>query len=275
MKYLLTESVRHLKLPSIKVERKTFPDGELYIRIKEDVKDKPLTIISNLTPTNFLELLFCVDAAKRAGAILKRLIIPYLSYARQDKLYCPGEAVSGEVVCSVLNLLNLPVVVFDIHNPAILKSSHLRNVSLLPHLVKSLPKANYLVASPDAGGKSRAAEIAKILKAPLIVMKKSKSSGKIKVKLMDKVKGKDILLVDDMISTGGTIIQATKVLKLNGAKTVFCIITHGLLVGKAKQQLKKSGINRVIVSNTLPVKEALSITVVSIGSSIKKLNLNK
>ena len=111
MKYLLTESVKHLKIPSIKVKKDTFPEGELCLRIMENMENKPLIIISNITPDNILELLFSIDAAKRAGAKIKKIIIPFISYARQDKVYTYGEPVSGAVIWSLLKNTKIPIPV--------------------------------------------------------------------------------------------------------------------------------------------------------------------
>ena len=130
MKYLLTESVKHLKIPSVKVEKKLFAEGELYIRIRENLKDKPLIIISNITTDNFLEFLFTVDAAKRAKAKIKKIIIPFMSYARQDRIYNPGESVSGAVICSVLKNLKIPIKIIEIHNVDLIKDFGFESLGL-------------------------------------------------------------------------------------------------------------------------------------------------
>ena len=121
MKYLLTESVKHLKIPSIKIKKEVFPEGELHICIKEPLKNKSLTIISNITPDNILEVLFSIDAAKRAGANIQKIIIPFMSYARQDKVYTYGEPVSGGVICSLLKNVSIPIIIYDIHSKRLKK----------------------------------------------------------------------------------------------------------------------------------------------------------
>src|SRR3989339_126424 len=214
MKYLLTESVKHLKIPSVKVEKKLFTEGELYIRIRENLENKPLIIISNITTDNFLEFLFIVDAAKRAKAKIKKIIIPFMSYARQDKVY---------------NLV-----------------------------------------SPDFGGKGRAKIIADILGSPLVIIKKTRKDH-ILMQLKEKLPDKNILIVDDMISTGTTLIKASKLLKKAGAKEIYCISTHGLFVDDAKNKLQKSFIKKIFVSNTLNVQGSKQISVKKIEDFLLKI----
>lgn len=264
MKYILTDSVKYLRIPSIKIEKSVFPEGELYIRIKENIKEKPITLITNIIPTNILEVLFFVDAVKRAGGKLKKIIIPFISYARQDKLYHFGEAVSGAVVCSLLRQLRIPIAIYDIHTERLKKYLCFEHRSVLPLLAKQLPKKDYVVVSPDLGGAKRAATIAKLFHAPLYVMKKTREGKKITISFSQNVKNKSVLIVDDMISTGTTLLKAAVLLKKNGAKEIYCIAAHGLFVDNAKQKLKKSGIKKIIVSNTLPLKATKQITVVRI-----------
>lgn len=268
MKYLLTDSVKHLKIRSVKVEKTCFPEGELYLQIKEDIKGKAVALITNITPTNLLEILFLVDAVKRAGGKLKRIFIPFISYARQDKLYHKGEAVSGAVICLLLRQLHLPIAIYDIHSEKLRKYLSFEHRSMLPVLAKYVPKQKYVVVSPDRGGAKRAAMIAKIFQAPLFVMQKTRSKKGITITFSGNVKNKSVLIVDDMISTGTTLLKAAALLKQNGCKEIYCIATHGLFVGNAKQQLKKSGIKKIIVSNTLPVKATKQIQIIRIEKRV-------
>ncbi len=268
MKYLCTDSVQHMMLPSINVEKSVFPEGEIYLRIKENIKGQPVIIVTNITPTNILEVLFLVDAVKRAGGKLKKIIIPFLSYARQDKLYHHGEAVSGAVVCSLLRQLRIPIAIYDIHSEKLRIYLLFEHQSMLPLLAKRLPKRDYVVVSPDLGGAKRAGKIAKLLHAPLYVMKKTREGKKITISFSQNVKNKSILIVDDMISTGTTLLKAAALLRKQGAKEIYCIATHGLFVGNAKQKLQKSGIKKIIVSNTLPVKATKQISVARIEHTI-------
>ena len=266
MKYILTDSIKHLDIPSIKIEKSFFPEGELNIKIKENLKNKQIIIISNITTENFLEFMFIIDAAKRMDAKIKEIIIPFMSYARQDKLYIKGQSVSGAIICSILKNLKIPITIFDIHSLRLKKYLNFKNISLLPMLIEDIPKKNWTIVSPDVGGTKRAKIIAKILKAPLVVIKKTRKNG-IEMQLNKKFLKKDVLIVDDMISTGTTLVKAAKLLKKDGAKTIYCISTHGLFVKGARTKLSKSDIKKIFVTNTLKVKPSKQIQI----KNIKKL----
>ena len=268
MKYILTESVKHLKIPSIDIEKEVFSEGELYLRIKENIKNKPLTIISNITPDNLLELLFTIDAAKRAGGKIKKIIIPFMSYARQDKIYTYGESISGGVICSILKDLKIPIIIYDIHNKLLKKYLNFQHKTILPILAEKVPKKikkECVIIAPDKGGIERAKKIAKFLNLPLMKIQKIKKGKKMIMKFTEDVSGKNILIVDDMISSGTTMIKAAKLLKNRGVKKIYVISTHGLFVENAKEKLKQSGINKIIVSDTLPVKASNQIEVIKIN----------
>lgn len=268
MKYILTDSVKHLGIPSVKIEKSFFPEGELRMRIKEDLNGKEVVIISNVMGDNILELLFVVDAAKKMGAKVKRVLIPFLSYARQDKLYTPGESVSGAVICSILKSLKVPIVVFDVHSLRLRRYLKFRNISLLPILIKELPRRNWVVVSPDKGGVERAKKVAEILGAPLLTIKKVRGNH-VDMWLDGELPGEDVLIVDDMISTGTTILKAAKILKKKGAKEIYCISTHGLFVGGARGKLLRSGVKKIFVTNSLPGKSSRQIKVKKIGEFFK------
>ena len=260
MKYILTDSVKHLGIPSVRVEKSFFPEGELSLKIKEDLKGEDVVVISNVTTENILELLFVVDAAKRMGAKVRKVIVPFMSYARQDKLYVKGEPVSGAVVCSILKSLKVPIVVFDVHSLRLRKYLKFRNVSLLPLLLEDLPERDWVVVSPDLGGAERAKVIAKILGAPLVAVKKTRKDG-IMVRLDEELLKKDVLIVDDMVSTGTTLVKAAKLLRKKGAEEIYCISTHGLFVGGARGKLLKSGIKKIFVADSLDVKSSKQVRV--------------
>lgn len=268
--YLVGESARHLSLPGLRIEEKQFADGELYIRILEDVKGKNVTVVANVLSNNFHELLFLVDAARRAGARIKRIIIPYLGYARQDKLFLPGEAVSSAVVCMVIAQLGIPVTVIDVHSMELKKHLSFDNVSVLPFLARRLPKKEYTVISPDKGGKVRAGAVANLLRSPLVVMQKERKGYEVSISFSGKINGA-ALIVDDMISGGATLIEAAKAALQHGAQEVIAIAAHGLFLGDARKKLEKSPIRKIVVSNTLPVKAFGKVEVVDVLPLLKTL----
>ncbi|MBI1970830.1 ribose-phosphate pyrophosphokinase [Candidatus Woesearchaeota archaeon] len=268
MNYLLSESAHHFSLPSMKVEKKTFADGEVYIRILDDVKNKDVTIISNILASNILELLLLVDAVRRAEGTVVRIIIPYLGYARQDKVFLPGEAVSGAVICSLLRQLNIPVIAYDVHSSELFQYLPFDHKSVLPCLAKQLPKKKYVVISPDKGGVERARMVATLLNAPMQVMEKQRKGYSVSITFTGNVRGATVLLIDDMISGGATLIEAAKAALSHGAKEVIAIAAHGLFLGDARKKLEESGISKIIVANTLPVKAGGKIGVVDVSKEL-------
>ncbi len=260
MKYLLTRSTAHLKLPAVKVERSHFPDGELYIRISSLVRGEKITMITHITSDNLLADLFTIDAAKRAGGKIEKILIPYLGYARQDQLYQKGEALSISVVCKILKNLCIPIVVYDVHNEAIKRDLPFKSESFLPKLLKVVPRDHFVVVSPDRGGVKRAKMIAKLLKAPIISLKKTRTKKKVIIEGRADIQNMNVLIVDDMISTGTTLQKAAKVLKAQGAKDLYVIASHGLFTKGAKGRLK--AYKRVFISNSFNIKSSNNIEVI-------------
>lgn len=261
MKYVLTKSSAHLDFPSVKVERRFFSDGELYIRILGPCPN--VTFVTNITSDNLLEVLFTVDAVKRAGGKIQKMVIPYLGYARQDKVYQKGEALSAAVICRILKALRIPVVVYDVHNESIRKYLPFEPLSLLPQLLKKVPASDYLVLSPDKGGKKRAAMVAKQLLAPLAVLQKTKTNGKMTIQGKVDVKGRDLLIVEDMIATGTTLERAAEFLQKQGARTIYVIAAHAVFTEGARERLEKGPIKKIFVSNSFNVKSSKKIEVVT------------
>ncbi|MDH3352973.1 MAG: ribose-phosphate diphosphokinase [Nanoarchaeota archaeon] len=270
MKYILTDSVKHLNIPSVKIKKTFFPEGELNLIIEENLKNKPVTIISNVTTDNILEFLFTIDAAKRMGAKIKEIIIPFMSYARQDQLYVKGGSISGAVICSILKSLDIPIITLDIHSLRLKRYLKFKNISLLTMFLEDIPLKKYVIVSPDLGGAQRARKIARILRAPLVIIKKTRKDH-IEMKLDKKLPRKNVLIVEDMISTGTTLVKTAKLLKQKGAKEIYCISTHGLFVKGARQKLLKSGIKKIFVTNTLLVKPSRQIGVKKIEEILELL----
>lgn len=260
MRYVLTQSTEHLPLPRVKVERKNFPDGELYIRVGPVQK---VVLLTNITANNLLEVLFTADAVRHAGGKIQKITIPYLGYARQDKVYKKGEAFSAAVICQVIKRLGAPVEIYDVHNEEIRKHLPFKSLSLLPELLKKVPEKDYVIISPDQGGRKRAAMIAKMLKAPLAVLKKTKVKGRVEVEGKVVVRGRDVLIVEDMISTGSTLERAAEFLQEAGAKTITVIAAHAVFTKGARSRLEKGPIKKIYVSNSFDVKPSKKIEVVA------------
>lgn len=234
-----------------------FPDGECYTRIDSDELNDDVIIVQNTYPdSNMIEMFLIQDAVKRMGAKSITLVIPYFGYARQDRLFNPGEPESAKVMARHLDMYCDRVVTIDIHKESVL------DYFTCPHkdLKAAAVIADYfkdrnidLVLSPDIGAAGRAKDVGDRMGVPYDHLEKTRLSGsdvKISPAKMD-CKDKRILIVDDMISTGGTIVAAKQALKEAGAKSVAVACTHGVFVNNALERLTGSSLDAVLCCNTL------------------------
>jgi ribose-phosphate pyrophosphokinase len=258
---------RKLKAPYIKTEKKVFPDGESKITINQIPKKSTVIVVQSTYPpvdTNLLELLSIVSKVQKFSSKIFA-VIPYMGYARQDREFLDGEIITIGVVGKLLKASGVKkVLTVDIHSKLALKELKIpsENVSAMKGLVKYFQKMkmrDVLVVSPDLGGKERAKAFASLLKTDFIALKKhrDRKTGKVNI-LSEKVgvKNRDLILVDDMISTGGSIVKATKFLKKQKCRRVFVACTHGLLVNKAAKKIKNAGVSQIISTNTIPGESA-------------------
>ena len=258
---------RRLKSPYIKTEKKFFPDGESKITINQIPKKSIVVVVQSTYPpvdSNLLELLSIVSKIQKFSSKVYA-VIPYMGYARQDREFLGGEIVTIGVVGKLLKSAGVKkVLTVDIHSKLALKELKIssENISAMNVLVKHFEKLKMkdpLVVSPDMGGQERAEKFANLLKTDFIALKKhrDRKTGKVNI-LSDKVdvKNRDLILVDDMISTGGSIVKATQFLKKQKCKRVFVACTHALLVNDAAKKIKKAGVSQIVSTNTIPGKSA-------------------
>ena len=254
---------RKLKAPYIKTEKKIFPDGESKITINQ-IPKKSITIVVQSTyppvDSNLLELLSIVSKVQKFSSKVYA-VIPYMGYARQDREFLGGEVVTIGVVGRLLKAAGVKkVLTVDIHSKLALKELKIssENVSAMEVLVKYFKKLKMkepLVVSPDIGGKERAKKFARLLKTDFIALKKHRDRKTGNVNILSgkvDVKNRDLILVDDMISTGGSIAKATQFLKKQKCGRVFVACTHALLVNDATKKIKKAGVSQIISTNTIP-----------------------
>ena len=258
---------RKLKSPYIKTEKKVFPDGESKITINQIPKKSIVIVVQSTYPpvdSNLLELLSIVSKIQKFSSKIYA-IIPYMGYARQDREFLGGEIVTIGVVGRLLKSAGVKkVLTVDIHSKLALKELKIssENVSAMDVLVKHFKKLKMkepLVVSPDMGGQERAKKFANLLKTDFVALKKhrDRKTGKVNI-LSDKVdvKNRDLVLVDDMISTGGSIVKATLFLKKQKCRRVFVACTHALLVNDATKKIKKAGVSQIVSTNTIPGESA-------------------
>lgn len=268
-----------IKAKYVKSEVRVFPDGESKITLKSKLRKGKIIVVQSTFPpvdSNLIQALALISKAKQYSPNVIA-VIPYLGYARQDQEFLPGEVVTIKVIANLFKAAGaLKIIVVDIHSKIALKQFKIisKNVSAVPALVQYFKKLRLkqpLVVSPDLGGISRAKEFAKHFGTKYIALKKQRDrkTGKVMIKSgnLKNVRGKDLVLVDDMISTGGSIIKATEFLKKQKCKRVFVACTHALLMNNAEKKIRKAGVSQIISANTIPGKTAK----VDVSSSIAKV----
>ena len=272
---------KQLKLKLINTNIKRFADGEIYIEINENIRGNSVFVIqSTSTPANdnLMELLLCIDALRRSSAKNITAVIPYFGYARQDRKVAPRTSISAKVVSNLItNAGANRIVTVDLHAGQIqgffdIPVDNLFTTPLFARYIKRKFKTKNLVCvSPDVGGVQRTRGLATKIKADLaIIDKRRPEPGKSEVmNIIGDVKGKNCIIVDDIIDSGGTIINAVEALKKEGAIDVFVFITHAVLSGEAVDKIKKSKIKKLIITdtidNTLKIKKNSKIEVISIA----------
>jgi len=261
---LAKKVAKRLKATYIRTELRTFPDGENKITFSSKPKKSKIVVVQSVYPPVDSNLIQCLSIISKAKQFSSNVIavIPYMGYARQDKEFLPGEVVTMQVIAKLFKAIGTTkIVVVDIHSQTGLKyfKFSAKNVSAVSELVKYFKKLKLrkpLVVSPDSGGKKRAKKFAKLLKSDYIALNKQRNrkTGKIKIVSLNhkKVTGKDLILVDDMISTGDSIIKATEFLKKQKCNKVFVACTHALLINNAGKKIKKAGVSKIVSTNSIP-----------------------
>jgi len=254
---------RRLKAPYVEAKIRVFPDGESKITFGRIPKNSVILVVQSTYPpvdTNLLQTLSIISQARKTASKIYA-IIPYMGYARQDRQFLSGEIVTMSIVAKMLEAAGAKkIIVVDIHSKTALNHFKIpkENVSAIPDLAKYFKKMklkNALIVSPDMGGALRAKKFASLLNADFITLKKSRNRNTGKVRIQSSkvdVSGRDLILVDDIISTGGSVIKATQFLKRQKCKRVFVACTHGLFIGDAERKIKKAGASQIISTNTIP-----------------------
>jgi len=252
-----------LKAPYVEAKTRVFPDGESKITFGRIPKNSIVLVVQSTYPpvdTNLLQALSIISQVRNVSSKIYA-IIPYMGYARQDRQFLSGEVVTMSIVAKMIQAAGAKkIVAVDIHSKTALNHFKIpkENVSAIPELAKYFKKMklkNALVVSPDMGGSLRAKKFASLLNIGFIALKKSRNKNTGKVLIQSSkvdVRGKDLILVDDIISTGSSIIKATQFLKRQKCKRVFVACTHGLFVEGAEKKIKKAGVSRIISTNTIP-----------------------
>ena len=267
-----------------------FSDGELSFRYTETVRGSDVYIVQSTVngSDNLIELFLMIDAAKRASAKHVNVVIPYYGYARQDRKDKPRIAVSAKLMANLLTASGASrVVSCDLHAGQIqgffdIPLDHLNGSSVFVPYVKKLNLENVIFASPDAGGTERVRDYAKYFDCEFVICDKTREkANEVKsVEVIGEVKDKDVIIVDDLIDTGGTIAMASNVIMDKGAKSVRAIITHPVLSGNAEENLENSSLIELVVTDSIPLNiRNKKIKVLSIAGlfakAIRKIHENE
>ena len=291
-KHLSQKISKFLKNRLVNSNIRKFADGEIYIEINENIRGNSIFLIQSVSSPandNLMELLLSIDALKRSSAKNITAVIPYFGYARQDRKVVPRTSISAKLVSNLIAKAGADrVVTVDLHSGQIqgFFDIPVDNLFATPifarHVKKKLKKNNIICVAPDVGGTARARALGKLLNVDLaIVDKRRPAPGKSEVmNVIGNVKNKTCILVDDIIDSGGTIVNAASELKKRGAKDVHVYVTHGVLSGNAVEKIKKSSIKNLVVTdtidNSMKVKKAKNIEVLTIsnlvGEAIKRIS---
>src|SRR6186713_1257862 len=275
-KYLAEKIARKFGEPLGKVNIQRFSDGEIYVEFKESIRGRFVFLIqSTFSPSdNLLELLLMIDAARRASAYKVIAVIPYYGYARQDRKDKPRVAIGSKLVANMLVAAGADrVITMDLHAPQIqgyfdIPVDHLDSSAIFIPYIENLKLENLTFAAPDVGSANRIREIASYFNAEMVICDKHrKRANEISsMVVIGDVTDRDVVLIDDICDTGGTLAKSAALLMEKGAKSVRALITHPVLSGKAYENLQNSVLEELVVCDTITIrKESPKIKVISVA----------
>jgi len=263
---LATAIAKHLDAELVPVDLRIFPDGESKIKMRRVDKDYCIVVQSTYPPTDrhLLQALMMIKRCSEGGAANVCAVMPYMAYSRQDRAFLDGEVVSMALVAKLIETVGTKrLITVDIHSPASLShftidTQNISAVGLLADYaaVKIKPNAP-IVVSPDMGGAKRAVKFARMLGTDMVALKKSRDKDTAEVIIEEKelnssVLGRDLILLDDMMSTGESIVEACRFLRRYKPNKIYAICTHALLIGDATTRIKAAGVEEIISTNSVP-----------------------
>ena len=291
-KVLSKNIAKYLKTKLVNSSIRKFADGEIYVEINENIRGNSIFIVQSISSPandNLMELLLCIDALKRSSAKNITAVIPYFGYARQDRKVVPRTSISAKLVSNLITKAGADrVVTVDLHAGQIqgffdIPVDNLFSTPIFArHVRKRIKSKKIICVAPDVGGTERARALGKLLNVGLaIVDKRRPKPGQSQVmNVIGDVKNQTCVIVDDIIDSGGTIVNAAKALKQRGAKEVYVYITHGVLSGDAVKKIKNSVIKNLVITDTIDnsqkTKNVKNIEVLPIsslmGEAIKRIS---
>jgi len=283
----LSKSIaKFLKSKLVNSSIRNFSDGEIYVELNENIRGNSIFIIQSISSPandNLMELLLCIDALKRSSAKNITAVIPYFGYARQDRKVVPRTSISAKLVSNLITKAGADrVVTVDLHAGQIqgFFDIPVDNLFATPifarHVKKKIKSKNIVCVAPDVGGVERTRALSRRINSTIaIIDKRRPAPGKSEVmNLIGNVKGKNCIIVDDIIDSGGTIVNAAKALREKGAKDVYVYITHAVLSGNAVDKIQNSKIKKLIttdtIDNTKKIKNSKKIEIISLAPMISE-----
>ena len=283
---LCKDIARQLKLKLINSNIRRFADGEVFIEINENIRGNSIFVVqSTSTPANdnLMELLICIDALRRSSAKNITAVIPYFGYARQDRKVAPRTAISAKLVSNLITMAGANrILSVDLHAGQIqgffdIPVDNLFSTPIFArHIKKKIKLNNTICVAPDVGGVERTRALSRRINSSIaIIDKRRPAPGKSEVmNIVGDVKNKNCIIVDDIIDSGGTIVNAVQALKDKGARDVYVFITHAVLSGEAVKKIEKSKIKKLITTDTIDnskkIRGSKKIEIISIAPMISE-----
>jgi len=263
---LFTEVCQHLEIREGKIEQSSFADGESYCQIQESVRGCDTFVIQSTCPPvndNLMRLLITIDALKRASAESVTAVVPYFGYSRQEKKSTGREPITAKLVANLITVAGANrLVTIDVHDPALqgffdIPVDHLSAGKLLASYFQKRDLENSVVVAPDTGGVHRAREFAKRLHLPMAIIDKRRPEANkaVVMNVIGDVENKNVIIIDDIIDTGGTLVKVAEILVKKGARKVTACCTHALFSDPAAERIANSPVDEVVVTNSIPLDE--------------------
>lgn len=261
-RYLAEKICTSLKCPLGNLVITHFADGEFAVSYEESIRGRDVFLVQSTFPNsdNLMELLLMIDAAKRASAKSIVAVVPYFGWARQDRKDKPRVSIGAKLVADLLSVAGIDrLITMDLHADQEqgffnVPVDHLYASSIMLPYIKSLNLKNLCIATPDVGGSKRASTYAKYLDCPLVLCNKTrkKANEVDTMQIIGEVKGMDVILVDDIVDTAGTITKAADLMKENGANSVRAIASHCVMSGPASERVQNSSLEEIVFTDSIP-----------------------
>jgi ribose-phosphate pyrophosphokinase len=261
-RYLAERICQSLGCPLGQLQITKFSDGEFAVSYEESIRGRDIFLVQSTFPNsdNLMELLLMIDAAKRASARTINAVIPYFGWARQDRKDKPRVSIGAKLIADLLSVAGVNrVITMDLHADQIqgffdVPVDHLYASGVIMPYLKSLNLEDMVIASPDVGGSKRANTYAKFFGCPLVLCNKTRARANVvaTMQIIGDVEGKNVIIIDDMVDTAGTITKAADLMKQSGAKTVRACASHCVMSGPASERVQESALEEIVFTDSIP-----------------------